>query len=216
MHLAIDILSSPATMKKRVHFATNLAAVPQQEEQAPVERGVTLPFPSSRWYTSKELRGFRNEIHSSIDAEKTGNSQAGADPSNHCMRGLEIFASNVRRDLQKHYAKSVIEAQRRIKAVKKRKRKRSEIDGEDESVLLQRVATKYSQYARDRAFQIAARDEADSRRLYEESLLSSTPPSKKQCHPTPKRIFHLTLKSSVATRSGHPTPSRLGMPSQGR
>ena len=141
------------------------------------------------------------------------------------MRGLELYESNVRRELQKHYARSIIEAQRRIKARSKRKH-----EADEDSVLLQRVAEKYSQYARDRAFQIAARDEMDSRRVHEEAqpqlqvepkaqlrmppLIENHPPSKKQClhhsKPQPTSPEYFSTQANNKLQRGAPQQPFLG------
>lgn len=169
-------------MNKRVHFAESIA---NEGGDVPMNRTEASLETSSGWYSTQELRAFRREISASLDADKVENTQQTLSklcPNERCMRGLEIYASKVRRDLQKHYARSIIEAQRRIKARTKRKRSEAE-----DSVLLQQVAEKYSQYARDRAYQIAKRDEVDSHRVHEEAPLpqctrdSGIPSTKKPC-----------------------------------
>ena len=163
------------TMGRRVHFASNDQAakkaglhVPDASSFDDQRRGLrdtSLP-PADSWYTPKELKAMRRDISSYLVAEKKGKQPQQQTPSldanENCMRGLELFASGVRRELQKHYAKSIIEAQRRIKASNNRRKR------EEDSILLQQVAEKYSQYARERAVQAAARDEVDCRRLHDE------------------------------------------------
>lgn len=162
-------------MDKRVRFAANLA---NKYEDKSTEKNAT----SSNWYTSKEIRAFRRDISASLKADKEGNkrpSPSNLDSDITCMRGLELYASNVRRALQKHYSQSIIEAQRRIKLAKRKR--------EEDSVLLQRLAEKFSQYAKDRAQEVAARDEVDSRRLHEEGIGNEPLAKKQSCQHTKPR-----------------------------
>jgi hypothetical protein len=146
------------SMEKSVHFATILVSSYHDPCTVNGQCG---------WYTSKELGVIRNDIQRVVDAEKnrkpcSNNTQ----DEGICLRGLEIFLSNVRKDLQKHFARSILEAQRRIKMAKVAVADVDVVEGrEDDDVLLRNVAEKYSQYARDRAYQIAVKDRDECRSL---------------------------------------------------
>ncbi|CAB9509351.1 expressed unknown protein [Seminavis robusta] len=169
-----------AKMEKRVQFAAPLVAViPRSTAQGDSHQSSSPLAASSGssfgWYTSKELRAIRKGIHALVDSEKD---RKGCQSSQHETRGLEIFLSKVRKDLQRHYARTVLEAQRRIKQTR---RLRVDLaDTRDDDVMLRGVAEKYSEYARDRAHQIALRDQDDSRRLNGSFIISSSKHNNKE------------------------------------
>ena len=147
----------------------------------------------SSWYTQKELRDFRMEIKELIDAHNEANGPVAARLSKN-TRGLEIFLSRTRRELQKHFVRTIVETQRRIKKRKQKQQQKtngkSPPEGED-AVLLQTLAAKYSQYARDRASEVALRDEIESRLFHKEEPLPPKKPS------APKRRLSTSLPPSI-------------------
>ena len=151
--------------KRHVHFSSLLAEQCHSQPRsfsADAESGTADASLASSWYSQKELKHFRLEIMK-IVASATGST---AGTLSHDTRGLEMFMSRTRKELQSHFVRTIIETQRRIKR-HQRKRERSKdgksIPEEEVSLMIQKTAVTYSQYARDRAHQVAIQDAIDSR-----------------------------------------------------
>ena len=181
-------------MAKRVQFASALSEVIQHCKGdgglIPSNARSALQLSaSSGWYTSKELRAIRRDIQAVVESEREKNANQGKQET----RGLEIFLSKVRKELQKHYARTVLEAQRRIRH---RKRQRTDVvEAQDDDALLRSVAEKYSEYARERAHQIAVRDQDDCRQINGGSN-SDNPPNISQPTTNTKQTMTIIMPST--------------------
>ena len=190
--------------KRRVQFSSCLVQKERRSQQRfqplSVETrsigsndfGSSLP---STWYSQKELKGFRLEVKALVDAHNEVNGPAG-ERRNHNIRGLEMFMSRTRKELQRHFIRTILETQRRIKKHQRKQKHvkhRKSIPEEEGSLMLQKTAAKYSEYARDRAKEVASRDAIDSRLYQQEGALL---PKKRS---TPKRKPSQSLQTSMIT-----------------
>lgn len=184
--------------KRRVQFCSCLVKEERRSQLLSAETGsagnndIGSSLPSS-WYSQKELKGFRLDVKALVDAHNEANGPA-AERLNQETRGLEMFMSRTRKDLQRHFIRTILETQRRIKK-HQRKHKHTKqgksIPAEEGSLMLQKTAAKYSEYARVRAKEVATRDALESRLYQQEGAL---PPKKRS---TPRRRPSQSLQTSM-------------------
>jgi hypothetical protein len=210
--------------KKQVQFAQELVRSIHQNEQDAVKSATMLAEErkSSRWYSSKELRAIHIGIQSLVISSKPvwgtqgrvsrksriAESSPAIIEEDNCLRGLEYFQSNARRELRKQFVSGVIETQRILRHMK---RSQGEVNGQDPATLLQEVAEKYSQYARDRAHAIAVHDARDARSVHDEDVQSIEPPAAKKLKLCPAQSEQLLVARFIrqVTPDEAPEPREL-------
>jgi len=193
-------------MPKRVQFSEPLEEVEsfyQQDQQLKWTNVANGQDPSARWYTPLELRSIRRDLHDVLFGNNAGQVPHPNPPQDDSMRGLEIFQSKTRRELQRYFIRTVLDYQN---VIKQQKQEGCTSGCEDDSLLLQQASEQFSQYAKDMAIREAIRDAEDSVRINQDATKKSALIGKQRVSISPIRRVRTGSSNNPALRGGRMPP----------